>query len=40
MEYITTPQAWYAADMANGSSWVQRLTDEEIAGFDVALEHA
>lgn len=34
------PQAWYADDVRQDSSWVQRLTDEEIQGFEQALAHA
>lgn len=36
----TGPQAWYAADVRNDPSWILRLNDEAIAGFQTALEHA
>jgi hypothetical protein len=37
---VDTPQAWKAADVAQNSSWIQRLTPEEAQGFNQALEHA
>lgn len=40
----TGPQAWTAAQVAEGAaapdSWVLRMTAEEAAGFDAALQHA
>lgn len=34
------PRAWKAADVMQDLSWIQRLTADEVAGFDVALAHA
>jgi hypothetical protein len=34
------PRAWTAAEVAADTSWIQRLSDEEVAGFDAALAHA
>jgi len=34
------PQAWLAQDVANASSWILRMTDDEVHGFDLALAHA
>ncbi|CAN5118280.1 TauD/TfdA family dioxygenase [soil metagenome] len=34
------PKAWRAAEVAAADSWIQRLSAEEIAGFDAALAHA
>lgn len=34
------PRAWLAADVERDSSWIIRMTPDEIAGFDLALAHA
>jgi alpha-ketoglutarate-dependent taurine dioxygenase len=34
------PQPWTAEDARQDTSWVQRLTAAEVAGFDAALAHA
>ena len=34
------PRAWLAADVERDSSWIIRMTPEEVAGFDDALQHA
>ena len=34
------PRAWTADQVRNDSSWIQRLTPAEVAGFDAALAHA
>src|SRR5437868_12031492 len=34
------PVAWYAEDAQREPSWIQRLSAEEVAGFDAALAHA
>lgn len=34
------PQAWKAEDVRRDTSWVQRLTPEEVDGFRTALAHA
>jgi len=39
-EIHAAPSAWYAQDVRDDLSWVQRLSAEEIDGFDQALAHA
>lgn len=34
------PRAWTAAEAAGDTSWIQRLAEEEVDGFRMALEHA
>ncbi|MPW23217.1 hypothetical protein GCT13_42260 [Paraburkholderia sp. CNPSo 3157] len=34
------PTAWLAADAERETSWIQRLTAQEVDGFEVALAHA
>jgi hypothetical protein len=34
------PRAWYAQDASGDDSWIQRLSAEEVDGFDVAMRHA
>ncbi|KAA0999355.1 TauD/TfdA family dioxygenase [Paraburkholderia panacisoli] len=34
------PVAWFAAEAEDDTSWIQRLSAEEVAGFDAALAHA
>lgn len=36
----SSPKAWLAADVQRDDSWIQRLSADEIAGFDTALAHA
>lgn len=33
-------QAWYAEDVRQDSSWILRMTPDEVAGFEQALQHA
>ncbi|KJK24711.1 hypothetical protein UB46_08345 [Burkholderiaceae bacterium 16] len=35
-----SPAAWYAPDAQRNTSWIQRLTADEVASFDAALAHA
>jgi alpha-ketoglutarate-dependent taurine dioxygenase len=35
-----TPRGWTTDDARNDTSWVQRLSADEVAGFDAALAHA
>ena len=37
---MTTPRPWTADDARQDTGWVQRLSDDEVAGFDAALTHA
>jgi len=39
-ETHNAPMPWYARDVRDDLSWVQRLSAEEVAGFDQALAHA
>jgi hypothetical protein len=34
------PVPWLAADAKDDTSWMQHLSADEVAGFDVALAHA
>lgn len=34
------PRGWTAEDARSDTSWIQRLTADEVAGFDAALAHA
>lgn len=34
------PEAWLAADAASDTSWIQRLTAQEVDGIEAALAHA
>jgi hypothetical protein len=34
------PRAWLARDVEQDSSWIIRMTPDEVAGFDAALAHA
>lgn len=36
----TSPRGWTADDAHGDTSWVQRLSADEVAGFDAALAHA
>jgi alpha-ketoglutarate-dependent taurine dioxygenase len=36
----TRPQGWTTEDARRDPSWIQRLSAEEVAGFDAALAHA
>lgn len=35
-----SPVAWYAQDAQNDTSWIQRLTPDEVVSFETALSHA
>jgi alpha-ketoglutarate-dependent taurine dioxygenase len=35
-----TPRGWTTDDARNDTSWIQRLSADEVAGFDAALAHA
>lgn len=36
----SAPRAWTAEDARTDTSWIQRLSADEVAGFDAALAHA
>lgn len=36
----TTPRGWTSDDARRDTSWIKRLSAEEVAGFDAALAHA
>ena len=36
----TTPRGWTTEDARRDTSWIQRLSADEVAGFDAALAHA
>ena len=36
----TTPRGWTSEDARRDTSWIQRLTADEVTGFDAALTHA
>ena len=36
----TTPRGWTSEDARRDTSWIQRLSADEVAGFDAALAHA
>ncbi|WP_144109706.1 TauD/TfdA family dioxygenase [Paraburkholderia sp. BCC1886] len=38
--YTFRPVPWLAAEADNDTSWIQRLSADEVAGFDAALAHA
>src|SRR4051812_48028928 len=40
MNDTTTPQGWTTEDARRDTSWTQRLSADEVAGFDAALAHA
>lgn len=40
MPAVFQPRPWLAQDMERDRTWIQRLTDDEIDGFDKALAHA
>lgn len=40
MNQSTPPRAWLRDELERDKSWIQLLTEEEIAGFDAALAHA
>ncbi|NYT38053.1 hypothetical protein ERD78_14310 [Allopusillimonas soli] len=37
---VDAPNSWRRIDAESDDSWVQRLTEEEVSGFDMALIHA
>ena len=36
----STPRGWTSEDARRDTSWIQRLSADEVAGFDAALAHA
>ena len=36
----TRPRGWTTEDARRDTSWIQRLSADEVAGFDAALAHA
>ena len=37
---LTPPRAWTAEELRRDQSWIQRLSEEEVAGFEAGLAHA
>ena len=37
---LTPPRAWTAEELRRDQSWSQRLSEEEVAGFEAGLAHA
>lgn len=37
---LPPPRAWHADELRQDHSWIQRLSADQIAGFDIALAHA